>query len=285
MKKHSQRLLAMLLTVVMCFATVTPIMVFAEDTNSRIVTMEDFNGDTINTDSKVIPVSENGGFWFDTSREGGTHSLENDTLWYTCRRGQLIDIRFYHENYLDTSKADNKTAVENMADMVAKLEGQDFILSFRLKAHHDAISMKSTFSEHYRDTAGAIQSVTDDASMQISDGTINSHTEKSYTGEDGITIKTVANLDYEILNGKWYVIEIAFDYDATATSHTGETGAYTHANLMFKDGDRLASTRGLCRTYQPHRPSWPTVQCNRHSDRADAAASGGCAHARKALRS
>ena len=221
--RKSQRFLAMLLTVVMCFAAVSPLMAFAEDATSRIVTMENFDDGVINTSSTAANVSAAGGFWFDNSQEdekkGGTYSLENGTLWYTCRRGQLIDIRFYHNT--DAQRA-----------LLNQIKGQDFILSYRLKSHHDALSMPFTFYEHYQEGTET-KRVGDSKSVKIVDGTIVTNTEKIYTGDDGKTITTVANLDYEIYKGQWYLLEIAFLWDANATSRTGEKGAYTHVNLMF----------------------------------------------------
>ncbi len=239
MRRKTKQLLALLMTLVMCFATLAPTMVFAESTDptaERIVTEERFDGEMINTAPGVVEVSQNGGFWFDDSREGGTYSLENDTLWYTCRRGQLIDIRFYHDDYLDTSKTSNATAVNNMSEIVEKLKGEDFILSYQLKAHHDAINIKSTFTEHYKNANGEIKSV-GISGIGITDGTfvvsgLNQKLDNGYT--------TNALLDWEIHRDQWYLIEIAFDYDETVESDSGKQGAYTGVTLMM-NGNVIAT--------------------------------------------
>ena len=127
MRNKSKRLTALLMTLVMCFATLAPAMVvFAtEETSSttpQYIAQETFDGDTLNTSADDAAIKSAGGFWFKMD-SGSTYTLENGTLKYLDRApGDFTGIRLF----LDESQ---KSQLQD-----------DFILSFRIKALAPSIS-------------------------------------------------------------------------------------------------------------------------------------------------
>ena len=108
-----KKIIAAAITVIICFATVSSSVSFAESNTSPYLFWEDFQ-DAINTKgSQEKCVAANG--FFTCNDSGSEYTLESGTMKYTKRMAKdYMDIRFYYD---DTA--------QNLS--------QDFLLSFKIK--------------------------------------------------------------------------------------------------------------------------------------------------------
>ena len=210
MRPNNNRLLAILLTVVMCFTSIAPIMVFAETQPARtIIAQENFDDKVINTDAGEAAVKAAGGFWFGENN-GSLYTMENGTLKYTDRHAKdLTDIRFY---YNDPAQAEARELLKD-----------DFTLSFRIKPLTNSLDRWVNWSQRLNPDGTIKEAIWEDG-LRFSSGVLSGR---------GIADRTKAYVP----QNQWSVIEVYFVYDETATAfytdkngvqhETGEIGAFT----------------------------------------------------------
>ena len=220
MRLKTNRIFAILLTVVMCFTSIAPIAVFAEDAATRkIIAQENFDDKTVNTNAGESAVLAAGGFWFGDNN-GSQYTMENGTLLYTDRdEDDLTDIRFYYNT------AEQEAARELLKD--------DFTLSFRVKPLMNSLDMWVNWAQR-NDGNGNIASPVYEDGLRLSWGVLSGR---------GIYDRTKA----EVPVNQWSVIEVYFEYDATATAYytdkdgvqheTGEIGAFTSYSVRLNGMD------------------------------------------------
>ncbi len=211
MRRKTKQLLALSMTLVMCFAMFSSVSISAEGTSERtVIAQETFDGGTINNSAGATNVLNAGGFWFGDSN-GSQYTLEDNTLRYTVRDGSdITDIRFWHDK--DAQAAERA------------LLQDDFTLSFRLKPLVPSLDMWINWTEQ---------------NTYVND---QGETKNRQTWEDGVRLsagvlhgRALSDADRqkaEIPLNQWSVIEISFKYDDTATAYSypdqeQRTGAFT----------------------------------------------------------
>ena len=161
--------------------------------SDNIIFREEFTG-SINTEANKA-ASSNG--LFVQMGGGSTYTLENNTLKYINRVGSdFVDLQFFH-------------------DSIAKNIGEDFVLSVWLKPDTDKLSINDWAYRYYVNGSGSWVKIP----FKVTNGcyVVNGNT---YSGA-------------KLNAGEWSLIEIVFHYEASATSATGETGAFTSYSFML----------------------------------------------------
>ena len=121
MNNKTKRLLAMLLTIVMCFATLAPTMAFAEtETDPTIVYWEDFAGETLNSSGNDRTIIESNGIF---AKTGFSLDTSKGVMKYeTGSSDPFVDIRFRRGSKME----------KNLM--------QDFVFSFKLTPAADGLN-------------------------------------------------------------------------------------------------------------------------------------------------
>ena len=220
MRLRTNRIFAILLTVVMCFTSIAPIAVFAEDQAARtIIAQENFDDKAVNTNAGESAVLAADGFWFGNNN-GSQYTLENGTLLYTDRdEDDLTDVRFYYNT------AEQEAAREMLKD--------DFTLSFRVKPLMNSLDMWVNWAQR-NDGNGNIGSPVYEDGLRLSWGVLSGR---------AVYDRTKA----EVPLNQWSVIEVYFEYDANAPAYytdkdgvqhnTGEIGAFTSYSVRMNGMD------------------------------------------------
>ena len=220
MRLKTNRIFAILLTVVMCFTSIAPIAVFAEDQAARtIIAQENFDDKAVNTNAGESAVLAADGFWFGNNN-GSQYTLENGTLLYTDRdEDDLTDVRFYYNT------AEQEAAREMLMD--------DFTLSFRVKPLMNSLDMWVNWAQR-NDGNGNIGSPVYEDGLRLSWGVLSGR---------AVYDRTKA----EVPLNQWSVIEVYFEYDASAPAYytdkdgvqhnTGEIGAFTSYSVRLNGMD------------------------------------------------
>ena len=197
-KKRTNRLLAMLLTLVMCFATVAPTVVMAEtptDVASRYIAYEDFS-DPVNTSGANNAFTADNAFLFGKTN-GTAFTQEDGTLRYTYRNsGDEQHIRFWHAGQ-ESLKAQTS---------------QDFILSFKIKP--------------------LVYSIGGLPIKWCENGKTSWESAVTFTS-GRLFVNGKCYSDYELYYGEWTLVEIAFHYNESATSDDGVSGAVDSFDVLI----------------------------------------------------
>ena len=201
MKKNFPRLISAVLTLCLVLSAVAPLMLFASDGDTAkadsYVFRETFSSGSVNTSGAGSDIEKAGGFF--AALGGSTYSLDNSTLKYFIASGELgayFDVRFNG----DTTKKDLT---------------QSFVFSFWVKPDSDSFSAQFM----WKDTQ---------------DG--NAYEANLFRIYNGYVYSNNTATKYEnakLEANEWSLFEIAFNYDETATSDSGKTGAVTSCTCML----------------------------------------------------
>ena len=167
---------------------------------AEIIFREEFTG-SVNTEADKVTLS-NG--LLASMGGGSTYTLENNTLKYTSRIGSdFIDLQFQH------------SAININLD-------RSFVLSFWIKPDTDNLSINDWNYRYYVNGTGSWINIP----FKITGG---------YYVING---KTYSNA--KLNADEWALVEIVFNYDSTATSESGEAGAFTSFDFML-NGETVAT--------------------------------------------
>ena len=201
MKKRFPRLISAVLTLCLVLSAVAPLMLFASDGDTAkadsYVFRETFSSGSVNTSGAGSDIEKAGGFF--AALGDSTYSLDNSTLKYFIASGEknaYFDIRFNG----DTTKKDLT---------------QSFVFSFWVKPDSDSFSAQF----QWKDTQ---------------DG--NAYEANLFRIYNGYVYSNGTTTKYEnakLNANEWSLFEIAFNYDETATSDSGKTGAVTSCTCML----------------------------------------------------
>ena len=203
MRKSFSNVISIVLVICMLTVMLTPLTAFAGTTATTgeptYAFRQTFSDPTINTSGSTANVVAAKGFLLGNS-SSITYTLENDTLKLltsnSSSSGPFVDVRFNH-------------------DGIRQDFTQDFILSFWIKPDTNSLTIGGS-------------------GWAWTDKTANATVSKVFSIENGYYY--ISGTKYENAHldaNKWSLVEIAFNYDETATSGDGKQGATTSYTFMF----------------------------------------------------
>ena len=187
-----KKTIAVLIAVFLCVATMTYIPAFAQENTLESRVLFCEDFQDEINTQGKQATCEAANGFFASNSSGSQYTLEDGTMKYTKRIAQ---------DYMD---------IRFYYDSTAQDLSRDFILSFELKPLASDIGFNFKWGE--KEVSKYDDSVT------LSSGRFRTNG------------KTYADMVLE--KNKWYLVEIAFNYNENATAETGETGAVDSYTLM-----------------------------------------------------